>query len=270
MSDETLSEDLEIQDPDLYVASFFVPAAHRSDVLALMRFAVELERVSVQVKEPMIAQIRYAWWREQVAALWEGRAVASPVVQGLGPVVGAHQLPRAPFDAMIDAHGLDCEATPFSGMAQFEAYCRDTSGSLMRLMARVLGAGERADAACDAAGLAAGAALQLRSFDHWRRHRRLRLPLSPLLEGGVNEDDVFGGGGAEALGAAFGVIRLRIRAALGEVNRTRFPRAAMPALALATLARPVMTPGRDPLVTGLVSPLGRVARLAAANLLWRV
>jgi phytoene synthase len=270
MSVETQSEDLEIQDPDLHVASFFVPAARRGDVLALMRFAVELERVSTQVKEPMIAQIRYAWWREQVGALWEGRAVGSPVVQGLAGVVGAHQLPRAPFDAMIDAHGLDCETTPFADMAQFEAYCRDTSGSLMRLIARVLGAGDRADPACDAAGLAAGASLQLRSFDYWRRHRRLRLPLNPLLAAGVNEEDVFGGVGAQALAEAFRVTRLRVRAALGEVNRARFPRAAMPALALATLARPVLVPGRDPLLIGAISPFERAARLAAANLLWRV
>lgn len=269
MPDETLSEDLEVLDPDLHVASFFVPVARREDVLALMRLSVELGRVASQVKEPLIAQIRYAWWREQVAALFEGRAVASPVVQALVPVASRHSLPRAVFDAMIDAHGLECETIPFSDMAQFEAHARETRGGLMRLMARVLGADARADAACDAAGMASGAALQLRSFDYWRRHRRLRLPVRPFIEQGLNEEDVFAGAGVEAVGRVFGDVRARIRSALGEVNRARFPRAAMPALALATLARPVLARGDEPAAVRVVSPAGRVARLALANLLWR-
>lgn len=269
MPDETLSEDLEVLDPDLHVASLFVPAGRREDVLALMRLSVELARVAYQVREPMIAQIRYAWWREQVAALFEGRAVASPVVQALGPVASRHTLPRAVFDAMVDAHGLECETIPFSDMAQFEAHARETRGGLLRLMARVLGADARADAACDAAGIASGAALQLRSFDYWRRHRRLRLPLTPFISQGLNEEDVFAGAGVEAVGRVFDEVRGRIRTALDEVNQARFPRAAMPALALATLARPVLSRGDDPVAVRVVSPAGRVARLALANLLWR-
>lgn len=270
MSDETLSEELEVVDPDLHVASFFVPARHREAVHALMRFAVELGRVASQVKEPMIAQIRYAWWREQVAALWEGRAVAAPSVRGLAEVVEAHGLSRAVFDAMIDAHGLDCDTTPFADMAAFEAHARATRGGLLGLVAQVLGAGPQAMPACAAAGIASGAALQLRSFGHWRRHRRLRVPLQPLLDAGVNEDDVFAGAGDVALARAFAEVRARIRSALGDVNRARFPRAAMPALALATLARPALVSGHDPLLVQGLSPAGRVTRVAVANLLWRV
>ena len=269
MPEETPSEDLEVLDPDLHVASFFIPAGRREDVLALMRLSVELARVASQVKEPMIAQIRYAWWREQVAALFEGRTVASPVVQALDAVASRHALPRAVFDAIIDAHGLECEPIPFSDMAQLEAHARETRGGLMRLMARVLGADARADAACDAAGIASGAALHLRSFDYWRRHRRLRLPLKPLIAQGLNEEDVFAGVGLDAVGRVFDEVRGRIKVALGEVNRARFPRAAMPALALATLARPALSMGDTPTTVRVVSPAGRVARLALANLLWR-
>jgi len=270
MSDGSLPADLDLIDPDLYVACFFVPARHRSHVGALIAFMLEVERIAMQVNEPMVAQVRYAWWREQVDAIFEGRAVAAPVVRGLREAVLAHELPRAPLDAIIDGHSLDCDPAPFADMAAFEAYCRDTHGSLMRLVARVLGAGERADEACDHAGLAFGAASQLRSFNYWRRHRRLRLPLNLFLAAGLGQEDVFAGHAKAALASGLGCVQKRIGLALQDLNGTRFPRAAMPALALATVARDVLARGFDLQSPPEPSPLGRVTRIALANFLWRV
>ena len=93
MTDETPSAELEILDPDLHVATFFVPAARRSSVEGLMLFALELERIATQVSEPMVAQIRYAWWREQVDAVFGGRGVAAPVAVRLREAVAEHGLP---------------------------------------------------------------------------------------------------------------------------------------------------------------------------------
>ena len=270
MTDETPSAELEILDPDLHVATFFVPAARRSSVEGLMLFALELERIATQVSEPMVAQIRYAWWREQVDAVFGGRGVAAPVAVRLREAVAEHGLPRAPLDAMVDAHSLDCDPAPFGDMVGFEAYCRDTQGSLMRLVARVLGAGAEADAACDLAGLAVGAGVQLRSFEYWRRHRRLRLPVDALVKAGVNEEDVFAGQADGAVAASQAVVQKRILQALADLNQTRFPRAAMPMLALASLARPIAAPGFDLRAPRSVSAVGRVTRLALANFLWRV
>ncbi len=269
MSDESLPTDLEVVDPDLHVACFFVPAARRPHVEALMVFMLELERIATQVSEPMVAQIRYAWWREQVDAIHGGRSVAAPAAQGLRDATLAHRLPRELLDAMIDAHSVDCDPVPFADMASFEAYCRQTHGNLMRLVARVLGAGAAADAACDHAGLAVGAAGQLRSFDYWRRHRRLRLPLDLFLAAGFSEEDVFADQADVPLARGLAAVQLRIRRAISDLNATRFPRAAMPVLALASVARTVLVPGFDIRAPRQPHPAGRVARLALANLLWR-
>jgi phytoene synthase len=270
MTGEGIASDLEPLDPDMHVASLFVPAARRPSVVALFLFVLELERIATQVSEPMVAQIRYAWWREQVDAIYAGRPVAAPVALKLREAVVAHGLPRGPLDVMIDAHSLDCDQAPFADMAAFEAYCRDTQGSLMRLVARVLGAGDAADPVCDEAGLALGAALQLRAFDFWRRHRRLRLPLDLFLRAGVGEEDVFAGQADRPVAQGLAVVQQRIREALKAVNRSRFPRAAMPALAMATLARPVMAPGFDLRAPREPTRFARVALLALSNLLWRV
>ena len=270
MTDEGVVSDLELLDPDLHVASLFVPAVRRPAVVALFLFVLELERIATQVSEPMVAQIRYAWWREQIDAIYAGRPVAAPVVLKLREAVVSHGLPRQLLDVMIDAHSLDCDQAPFADMPAFEAYCRDTQGSLMRLVVRVLGAGNAADPVCDQAGLALGAALQLRTFDFWRRHRRLRLPLDLFLRAGVGEEDVFAGHAERHVALGLAGVQQRIREALRAINSARFPRAAMPAVAMASLARPVVGPGFEMGSPRAPTPFARVTRLALANLLWRV
>lgn len=270
MTDATRAAAPEVLDPDLVVAAYFMPQQRRAAALAIMGFADGLARVALQVREPLVAQIRYAWWREQVEAIHAGREVHAPLMRQVRDAVVACKLPQAPMAAMVEAHSLDCEAVPFGDSDRFYAYCRDTTGSLMVLLARVLGADGRADAACAHAGLAAGAASQLEGFAYWRHHRRLRLPADGFLEQGLSETDVFAGPvDARALAAVVGPVQARIRAELGLLNASRFPRAATPALALASLARRVVQPGFDVTNPGEATPLQRVARLALANLLWR-
>lgn len=270
MTEATRAAAGEVLDPDFVVAAYFVPAQRRQAALAVMGFADGLARVALQVREPLVAQIRYAWWREQVDAIHSGREVHAPLMRQVREAVVAHGLPRAPFDAMVDAHALDCEAVPFADSDRFLAYCRDTMGSLLVLLARVLGAEGRADAACAHAGLAAGASAQLEGFAYWRHHRRLRLPADGFLRHGLSETDVFAGPlDPDVLATVVGPVQALIRAELGLLNACRFPRAATPALALASLARRAVQPSFDVTNPGEATPLQRVARLALANLLWR-
>jgi phytoene/squalene synthetase len=270
MSDDVQPSSLELLEPDFHVASFFVPSSRRPAVLALMVFEVELARIATQVSEPMVAQIRYAWWREQVDAVFAGRQVFAPAVLGLRDAVAAHALPREPLDEMIDAHARDCDTVPFAGGRDFHAHGEATIGSLLKLMCRVLGAGSLADPACVAAGRAYGGARQLAGFAHWCHHRRLRLPLDVVLAQGLSEADVFADVSVRGkLLPVFAGIKTGLRDALNELNRSRFPRAAAPALALAALARPALAAAYDPLKPAAISPAQRALRLAGANLLWR-
>lgn len=270
MSDDVQPSSLELLEPDFHVASFFVPSSRRPAVLALMVFEVELARIATQVSEPMVAQIRYAWWREQVDAVFAGRQVFAPAVLGLRDAVAAHSLPREPLDEMIDAHARDCDAVPFADGRQFHAHGEATIGNLLKLMCRVLGAGSLADAACVSAGRAYGGARQMAGFAHWCHHRRLRLPLDAVLAQGLSEADVFADVTARVkLRPVFTAVKADVRDALDELNRSRFPRAAAPALALAALARPALAAAYDPLHPVAISPAQRALRLVSANLLWR-
>ena len=270
MADDTQPSSLEQLDPDLHVAAFFVPPRFRADVQALMALEVELSRIATQVSEPMMAQIRYAWWREQVDAIAGGRPVAAPIAIALASVFTRHKLPRRMLDDMIDAHARDCDTAPFPSIDAFDAHGAGTLGSLLKLSCRVLGAEDRADQACILAGKAYGGARQLQRFAHWCHHRRLRLPLDRVLAQGLSEEDIFSDEAARGrLQPVFGELKKGLREHLARLNRTRFPRAATPVLALASLARPVLRAAHDPFSSPPLSPRERVLRLATANLLWR-
>jgi phytoene synthase len=235
-----------------------------------MVFEVELARIATQFSEPMVAQISYDWWREQVDAVFAGRQVFAPAVLGLRDAVAGHGLPREPLDEMIDAHARDCDTVPFADGRQFNAHGEATVGNLLKLVCRVLGAGSLADPSCVAAGRACGGARQLAGFAHWCQHKRLRLPLDAVLAQGLSEADVFADIPARAkLLPVFAGLKASLRDSLNELNRSRFPRAAAPALALAALARPALAASFDPLQPAAISPAQRVLRLAGANLLWR-
>jgi 15-cis-phytoene synthase len=77
-------------DPDRRLALAYVPGNVRPAIEALWRLDVSLGSVLATGREPMISQIRLAWWRESLEKLDHQRAPAEPV---LGAVAD-HLLPR--------------------------------------------------------------------------------------------------------------------------------------------------------------------------------
>jgi phytoene/squalene synthetase len=126
----------------------------------------------------------------------------------------------------------------------------------------VLSAGDLADAAVSHAAVAIAVAEQLRDLAFLAERRRCRLPLDWLQAAGANAEDVFAGAQRAEIEQVSQRLHGKALAALKALNGSRFPTRAMPALAVATLAR---------WVPGAAMPSWqRVARLAFANLTWRM
>jgi len=255
-------------DPDRYVATFFAPAARRRSLLALYAFDHEVSRIGLTVREPMAGHIRLAWWREQIAATYAGGSVVAPVPAALAEAARAHGLPRELFERYLDARALDLEETPFDDEAAMKAHALTVGGAVVQLAARVLGAGDRADVAAGHAGTAIVLAGHLNDAAAFAARRRCRFPVLWLADAGVNAEDFFTGRErAAALLPVFERMRAWARIELGALNRTRFPTMAMPALAAATLARRVAV---DTFSATEMPSWQRLARIALANLTWRV
>src|SRR6476659_7041720 len=85
-------------DRDRFQTVLFAPAARREALFALYAFNYEIARVRESVTEPTLGRIRLQWWRENIAAAFEGGAVRHhPVVEALTAVIREVALTREHF-----------------------------------------------------------------------------------------------------------------------------------------------------------------------------
>lgn len=106
MSQADLDAQVRAADPDRWLSSRFVgDLAARADLIALYAFEAELMLIPTRVTQPLLAEMRYAWWREQLNGVFAGTVrKGHPVLEALTDVVAWHALDRVPFDALIEAH----------------------------------------------------------------------------------------------------------------------------------------------------------------------
>ena len=108
MADPAHSPDAQVRaaDPDRWLSSRFVAEAGlRADLITLYAFEAELMAIPTRVTQPLLAEMRYVWWREQMDGVFAGTArKGHPVLEALTDLVSRHGLLRRPFDALIEAH----------------------------------------------------------------------------------------------------------------------------------------------------------------------
>lgn len=93
-------------DLDRWLASRFVADEKaRADLIALYAFEAELMAIPTRVTQPLLAEMRYAWWSEQMDGVFSDTPrLGHPVLEALTATVARHGLERAAFDALIEAH----------------------------------------------------------------------------------------------------------------------------------------------------------------------
>lgn len=103
---DTLDGQVRVADLDRWLSSRLVsdPQA-RADLIALYAFEAELMAIPTRVTQPLLAEMRYTWWAEQMDGVFAGvPRKGHPVLEALTDLVARHGLDRAPFDALIEAH----------------------------------------------------------------------------------------------------------------------------------------------------------------------
>jgi phytoene synthase len=151
-------------DPDRWLSSRFVAdPEQRADLVALYAFDHELARAPRVASNPLLGEMRLAWWREALDEIFEDRPVRRhPTAEALARAVRRRGLSRGPLEAMIDARYRELDPQP---MAEAEAleWARETAGRAAELAVAVL------DPAADprlAAAAAAGWTLARRAAEH--------------------------------------------------------------------------------------------------------
>jgi NADH dehydrogenase [ubiquinone] 1 alpha subcomplex assembly factor 6 len=207
-------------DRDRYQTALFAPAACREALFALYAFNYEIARVRESVTQPMLGQIRLRWWRENIAAAFEGGPIRHhPVAEALTTVIRGLRLSRGHFDRLIDGRETDLADEPPATLAALEDYAEATSARLVYLALEVLGVH---DPPASDAGLHVGIAYSLAGL----------LRAMPFRSRQIIPTDIRTPNGVTELAAA---ASRHLQAA--RPRRNRIPRSALPALLPAVIAR---------------------------------
>ena len=195
-------------DYDRYLCALFAAPLARRRLVALYAFNFELARVRETVSEPALGGIRLQWWRESLDGVYRGAPRAHPVAQAMAALDAASWLPRDGAEALIDARARDLDDAPFADPVALAGYVDATAVAVVELALAALGA-------CTDAAPAAG-----RAWGYCGLARAAPFRNRPLLRCG---------GSVRELAA-------RAASHLADLPR-RSPRAALPALLPASLAR---------------------------------
>ncbi len=226
------------RDYDRYLCGLFAPEESRIAVFALLAFNAEVARSREVVSEPILGHIRLQWWRDALDGIYEGHPLRHQVVQPLAEAVARFDLPRGPFQALLEARVFDLQDEPPADFAALEHYAEATSAGLTRLTLHCLGAAQpRALQAGRHIGIAWALTGLLRAVPFHAAQRRLFLPLDRLQAAGLIVDDVFERRKPKALAVVVAGIAAEARRHLRQARSLRvgIPRAALPALMPATL-----------------------------------
>jgi phytoene synthase len=124
-------------DPDRTLALAYVPAAVRPAVAALWRLDAAFAAILATGTQPMVSQLRLAWWREALERLDNAPPPVEPVLQALA----AHVLPLVSGAelAAMEEGWLLLLSDEALGEAELARYAALRGGLLFRYSARLLG-----------------------------------------------------------------------------------------------------------------------------------
>ena len=227
-------------DHDRFQTVLFAPAERREALFALYAFNYEVARVRETVSEPVLGQIRLQWWRESIAAAFEGGPVRHHiVVEPLTAAIRAGALTRAHFERLVDAREQDLDEAPSASLAALEDYAEATSARLVYLALESLGA---CDPAAKKAGFHIGVAYAvaglLRSMPFRARAGRLIVPADVAAQTALDAADYLALRSTRALRSATAEIAAAASRHLASARAYRhsIARRALPALLPAIVA----------------------------------
>ncbi len=136
---DIVTADVKARDRDRYLSVLYAPEAARPALLALHGLDLELAQVVASTSEPMLGEIRLAWWRDALAALDSGQVPAQPLLA----LIAAEVLPRGITGAELAV--LEDRWLGLIGNDAVPAAHVTGGGCLFALLARICG-GEASEA----------------------------------------------------------------------------------------------------------------------------
>jgi phytoene synthase len=184
-----------------YYSFLFLPPERRRAITALYAYCREVDDVVDETADPAVAQAKLAWWRDEVAALFEGRP-QHPVTRALAPHLAAFGVTRQRLLEILDGMQLDLTQTRYLDFPALARYCHLVAGVVGELAAGIFGATQPGTLEyARKLGLALQLVNVLRDVGEDARRGRVYLPQEDLQRFGVKTADVLNGRYVEGFGA---------------------------------------------------------------------
>ena len=173
-----------------YYSFLFLPPERRRAITALYAFCREVDDVVDECHDPQMAALKLAWWRQQVARLYEGHP-EHPVTQALQPAVAAFGLAREHLDEIIDGMEMDLQQTRYLDFKGLSLYCYRVASVVGLLAADIFGSTDRQTAKyAHDLGMAFQLTNIIRDVGEDARRGRIYLPVDELQRFGVPAADI--------------------------------------------------------------------------------
>lgn len=231
-------------DHDRFICTLFAKPHARAGLHALLAFNLELARIREAVSQPLLGQIRLKWWSEALDGVFAGKPPQHAIAEALADTVRRFDLPRDPFDTLIEARNLDMTDAAPADLAALIDYAEGTSAALFDLKLSILGVdAPAARAAARDVGVAWALAGLARAVPFHARARRIYLPADLNRDAGLDVFRLFDGrlsdprvAGSLAQVVTHVAESARSRLAAARARHRQVPKPALPALLPATMA----------------------------------
>ncbi|HET7176419.1 MAG TPA: squalene/phytoene synthase family protein [Gammaproteobacteria bacterium] len=124
---------------DLRLALIFSLAADRPALTALFALYLEIREVPVECRDPGVAEVKLAWWQQEIEALYTGKP-RHPLTQALTPHLAPLADHKPVFLDLITGTRMDITGSALASYEDVKRYCYRHSGALAELGALVCGA----------------------------------------------------------------------------------------------------------------------------------
>jgi phytoene synthase len=173
-----------------YYSFLFLPPERRRAITALYAFCREVDDTVDECTDQSIARIKLAWWRNEVATMYAGKA-SHPVMQALQPHLANYNLQEQHMQAIIDGMEMDLDQTRYLDYPAMQRYCWHVASVVGILSASIFGVtNPQTLVYAEKLGLAFQLTNIIRDVGEDARKGRIYLPVNELQQFGVTAADL--------------------------------------------------------------------------------
>jgi len=173
-----------------YYSFLFLPKERRRAITALYAYCREVDDVVDECTDPGVARTKLAWWREEVAKIYTGKA-QHPVARALADVVHDFGITEDMLMTVIDGMAMDLDYNRYPDFDTLRTYCHRVAGVVGLMSARIFGySDERTLDYAAELGLAFQLTNIIRDVGEDARRNRVYLPLDELAAAGIEASQI--------------------------------------------------------------------------------